>query len=1095
LEYVGRADEQVKVRGYRIELGEIEAALAAVAGVGQVAVVVREDRPGDRRLVGYVTESVVGGVDSGVVRAELGQRLPGYMVPAAIVVVDGLPLTVNGKLDRGALPVPEYRGGEYRAPVTAVEEILAGIYAQVLGVERVGVDDSFFDLGGDSILSMQVVARARAAGVVCRPRDVFVEQSVARLARVATVGDGVGGVADEGLGSVSPTPIMQWLCGVGGPVQWFNQTLVIAAPPGVDEADAVVVLQALLDHHAVLRSRVVDDDAAAADGGGGDWSLWVPAAGVVDARDCLSSVTDLSDEVVAAARSRLDPAAGVMVSALWVTSTRQLVVVVHHLVIDGVSWRILLEDLNIAWAQHRDGQPVVLPVSGTSFARWSGLLADYARTDAVVGQVEAWRRVAAAPPVLPPVDPQCDTYATAGRLSVSLDVETTRQVLSVVPAAFHAGVQDILLIAFGLACNAFLADHTGPVGIDVEGHGRSEDIFSDVDLSRTVGWFTTKYPVALSVGAVPWAQVVAGDSVLGPVVKDLKEQLRALPDGLTYGLARYLNPDVDLAGCDPVIGFNYLGRLGGGGSFEQLWGVSPDSAAVAVAAGLIPMRLAHTLELNASTVDTGTGQRLQANWAWAPSVLDAVAVGRLAQLWFEALAGMCGHVRAGGGGLTPSDVAPARLSQSQIDDLDRRYRVADILPLTPLQQGLLFHTTIAGGTEGGLEDLYSVQLDIALAGAVDSRRLCDAVHTVIARHPNLAARFCDRFDHPVQVIPADPEIIWQHVSLDDDTDAGVDKQVEQLCAAERAAVCDLSGPPVFRAVLAQAGDDRYRFIITGHHILMDGWSMPIVLQEIFAVYFGQPLPPPVAYRRFVAWLDERDHGAAQAVWQKVLNGFEAPTLVGSPGKTGLGPRGVETMLVSAETTQAITTLARGHHTTVSTVLQAAWSQILMGLTGQRDVAFGTVVSERPTDLPGAEGIVGLMINTVPVRVTVDVDTTVADLLDQLQSTHNDTLDHQHLALADIHRAAGHDQLFDTLFVYENYPVDPDALTAAAGELRVTGFRGREYNHYPLTIAVAPGPQLGIRIEYDTTHFDTTRIERLAQRYQRTLVAMGATSGE
>jgi glycopeptidolipid biosynthesis protein len=486
---------------------------------------------------------------------------------------------------------------------------------------------------------------------------------------------------------------------------------------------------------------------------------------------------------------------------------------------------------------------------------------------------------------------------------------------------------------------------------------------------------------------------------------------------------------------------------------------------------------------------------LQANWAWAPSVLDAVAVGRLAQLWFEALAGMCGHVRAGGGGLTPSDVAPARLSQSQIDDLDRRYRVADILPLTPLQQGLLFHTTVAEGSDGHLEYLYSVQLDIALAGDVDSRRLGDAVHTVIARHPNLAARFCDQFDHPVQVIAADPEIMWQHVSLDADTDAGVDKQVEQLCVAERAAVCDLSGPPVFRAVLAQACDDRYRFIITGHHILMDGWSMPIVLQEIFAVYFGQSLPPPVSYRRFVAWLAEQDHDAAQAVWRKVLNGFEAPTLVGSEGRTELGPRAVETMQVSAETTQAITTLARCRHTTVSTVLQAAWAQILMGLTGQRDVAFGTVVSGRPTDLPGAEQIIGLMINTVPVRATVDADTTVADLLDQLQSTHNDTLDHQHLALADIHRAAGHDQLFDTLFVYENYPLDPDALTAAAGELRVTGFSGREYNHYPLTIAVAPGPQLGIRIEYDTTQFDTTRIERLARRYQRLLASMSADLGE
>src|SRR4029079_14269961 len=177
LQYLGRADEQVKIRGYRIELGEVQAVLAGLDGVGQAVVIAREDRPGDKRLVGYVT----GTADPGRVRSALAERLSAAMVPAAVVVLEALPLTVNGKLDKRALPAPEYRGvgAEYRAPATPVEEVLAGIYAQVLGVERVGVDDSFFDLGGDSILSMQVVARSRAAGVMCRPRDIFVEQTVA----------------------------------------------------------------------------------------------------------------------------------------------------------------------------------------------------------------------------------------------------------------------------------------------------------------------------------------------------------------------------------------------------------------------------------------------------------------------------------------------------------------------------------------------------------------------------------------------------------------------------------------------------------------------------------------------------------------------------------------------------------------------------------------------------------------------------------------------------------------------------------------------------------------------------------------------------
>ncbi len=264
LRYLGRADEQVKIRGYRIELGEVRAALAGLDGVEQAVVIAREDRPGDKRLVGYVT----GTADPAGLRAALAERLPAYMVPAAVVVVTALPLTVNGKLDTRALPAPEYQDADrYRAPASAVEEILAGIYAQVLGLERVGVDDSFFDLGGDSILSMQVVARARAAGVMCRPRDIFVEQTVARLARVAGVADGAAGVIDEGVGPVLATPIMCWLHSVEpGPVEQFNQTVLVQAPAGVTEADVVVVLQALLDRHAMLRLRVDDD-------GAGGWSL------------------------------------------------------------------------------------------------------------------------------------------------------------------------------------------------------------------------------------------------------------------------------------------------------------------------------------------------------------------------------------------------------------------------------------------------------------------------------------------------------------------------------------------------------------------------------------------------------------------------------------------------------------------------------------------------------------------------------------------------------------------------------------------------------------------------------------------------------
>jgi len=1070
--YLGRADEQVKIRGYRIELGEVQAALARLAGVDQAVVIAREDRPGDKRLVGYVT----GTADPAELRAALAERLPAYMVPAAVVAIEALPLTVNGKLDKRALPAPEYRGsgGGYRAPATAVEEIIAGIYAQVLGVERVGVDDSFFDLGGDSILSMQVVGRARAAGVVCRPRDIFVEQTV-----------GVPDVVDEGTGPVVATPIMRWLQGVGGPVDQFNQTVVLRAPAGVTEDDVLVVLQALLDRHATLRLR------AEAGADAGEWSLTVPEAGSVDAHACLHAVDALSDDAFVAARSRLDPAAGAMLTAVWARATGQLALMIHHLAVDGVSWRILLEDLNIAWVQHHSGQPVELPAGGTSFARWASVLSQHAHTAAVVDSADAWRRVTDTPAALPAVQPAVDTYASAGQLSVSLDVETTRLLLGEVPAAFHAGVQDILLIAFGLAWTEFLGTGGTPIGIDVEGHGRAEELAGDIDLSRTVGWFTTKYPVALAVGGeLSWAQVSAGEAALGPVIKSAKEQLRALPDGLTYGLLRYLNPDVDLSGSDPTIGFNYLGRLGAGAGdlSDELWRINQDGLSLTGAASAVPMPLMHTVELNAGTMDTDIGPCLQASWTWAPSAVDHDQVNRLSTLWFEALSGICTHVRQGGGGLTPSDVAPARLSQEQLDELTQQYEVADVLPLTPLQQGLLFHSTFARDVAGsGANDLYAVQLDITVTGVVDQHRLRDAVHAVVARHPNLAARFCEQFGEPVQVILADPVMAWRYLDLRGDDLTPVE-EIQRLCAAERAAVCELADRPTFRAALIRTAGNQHRFVLTFHHIVIDGWSLPILLQEIFASYFGQRLPAAAPYRSFVSWLSSQDREAAHAAWRGVLDGFETPTLVAPPAQPG--PRGVESYVVSAETTRALGELARSQHTTVNTVLQAAWAQLLMALTGQHDVAFGTAVSGRPAELAGAESMVGLLINTVPVRARTTATTTVADLLGQLQRAHNDTLEHEHLALSEIHHIAGHEQLFDTLFLYESYPIDTSAFMGVH-ELAITDFNNREYNHYPLSVMALPGHELGLRVEFDAALFDTSSIDTLIERFERLLVSMTA----
>jgi aryl carrier-like protein len=367
LEFLGRADAQVKLRGFRIEPGEIEAVLLRDAGVAQAVVVARADGAGGKqRLVGYVVGTAGAAVpEPHGLRAALARSLPEHMVPSAFVVLDRLPLTPNGKLDRRALPAPELAlgGAPERAPRNPQEEVLCGLFAEVLGLSRVGAEDNFFELGGDSIVSIQLVSRARRAGLSITPRMVFQHQTVAALAAVAGAAVEPGSAPAEvdlarlAIGGLPATPIMRWRKERGGPLGRFSQAMLLSVPAGLSEDHLRAAVGALLEHHDALRLRL---DVTGTDGA---WRLEIapPDAGAAGA--CVRRVAvggvedaDLGGLVAAeaqAAAGRLDPAAGVMVQVVWFDAGAlrpgRLLVTIHHLAVDGVSWRILVPDLAAAW--------------------------------------------------------------------------------------------------------------------------------------------------------------------------------------------------------------------------------------------------------------------------------------------------------------------------------------------------------------------------------------------------------------------------------------------------------------------------------------------------------------------------------------------------------------------------------------------------------------------------------------------------------------------------------------------------------------------------------------------------------------------------
>ncbi|MEU9117890.1 amino acid adenylation domain-containing protein, partial [Streptomyces sp. NPDC048483] len=692
LEFAGRADDQIKLRGFRIELGEIEAALAARDEVARCAVVVREDRAGDRKLVGYVVPADGNDLEPAALRAELGERLPEYMVPAALVVLDALPLTRNGKVDRRALPAPDFAAAVTgRPPRNAVETTLCGLFCEVLGLPAVGIDDGFFELGGDSIVSIQLVAKARKAGLEITPKEVFQHKTVEALARVAREATGAGAEAPgAGVGELPLTPIMHRLLARGAGVDSVNQATVVTVPATATESTLAEALQALLDHHDALRARLLP----------GAQALTVPPPGSVRAERLLRHVAAgdadgpawhrLLRAEAEAARSRLAPADGVMLQAVWCDAGPErpgrLLLVLHHLVVDGVSWRILLPDLRAAHEAVAAGRTPQLEPLGTSLRTWSRRLADEAVRRA--GELPRWEGiVGGADPLLTdrPLDAATDVTGTLRQLTVSLSAEATTAVLTTLPAAYHAGVADVLLTGLAMAVRDWRrergAGSATDVLLDLEGHGR-EELFDGVDLSRTVGWFTSAYPVRLDPGPD------GGPAALGEALKRVKEQLRALPDnGIGYGLLRHLNPEtaaVLARGATPQIGFNYLGRFDTDGGPAAPWSPAPESGALTGTHADARTPAVHGLEINAQTVGAlheternegdGGGPVLTATWSWPAGLLPESAVRDLAERWLACLDALVDHAEhPEAGGHTPSDLALVSLSQDDIDQLDAEW--------------------------------------------------------------------------------------------------------------------------------------------------------------------------------------------------------------------------------------------------------------------------------------------------------------------------------------------------------------------------------------------------------------------------------------
>ena len=1102
IEFLGRIDHQVKIRGFRIELGEIEARLLEASDINEAAVIAREDQPGDKRLVAYLVAASKEAADLDQLKANLKGTLPDYMIPSAFVLLDSMPLSANGKLDYKRLPQPDMSGlsaQNYQQPQTQVEQVLADIWRELLAVKRVGRHDNFFELGGDSILSIQVVSRARQAGVVFTPKQLFQNQTISALALV--VGQVQQSSAEQGpvSGDVPLTPIQHWFFeqNLSNPHHW-NQALLLEARPGLTPDIVEAAINHLLSHHDALRMRFSRE--------GNEWQQYLvedDSRTVFEHIDLANVPVEWQAEMLEAAASiqqaQLHLSEGPLLRAVWFDlgegRVGRVLVAVHHLVVDGVSWRILLEDLASVCLQLMTGKKPVLPAKTSSFKYWSEQLVNLA--DNLPYQMSGNEKML---PDLPgkhvsmlPIDEAdgANLSATEAEVTVALTEAETRALLQDAPGAYRTQIDELLLTALTLTLCEWM--NCGSVLVDLEGHGR-EDIAGDLDVSRTVGWFSNVYPALLGV---------SGDFSLADTLKAVKEQLRAIPmKGMGYGLLRYLATDAEIksqwaALPKAQIIFNYLGQI------DTVVAADAPFAPIHAAAGRTTGencdpagRRAHEL----AVIGSIEGGRLQLSWRYSRERYRKATIADLSGHYLRHLKALIAHcVLPDSGAYTPSDFPLMALTQTELDALALKPRqIEDIYPLAPLQYGLMFHSLVAAEAS-----VYCIQIACRLTGELNIAAFRQVWQQLIDHHPILRTRFhSENRDQPLQIVEKNGRLPISEYDWRGQPALEQAQRWQQLQADDQASGFDFTRAPLMRLSLAQCSDQAYYLLWSYHHVLLDGWSGPLLVKELFAAYEsiqrGSTPSAPTArpYRDYIAWLQNQDMAAAEAYWRSELSGFSAPTPLiadkpgGNTGQHQAGDYDKLGLTLSAESSTTLSVFAKQQHLTVNTLVQAAWGLLLSRYSGENDIVFGTTVSGRPADLIGVETMVGLFINSLPLRIKIRPDSTVLDWLQTLFAQNQDMRRYEYTPLTQVQgwsEVARGTPLFETLLVFENYPIN-QALEEHAEGLTVDEIGVIDQSNYPLTLSAFPGTKLHLEITYDTDRFEAGTVKRMLEQLQGLLEA-------
>ncbi len=1064
LEFKGRADQQVKIRGFRIEPAEIERWVAAHEAVSRAAVIAKEGKTGKYLVAYYLSEKEI---SAGEWRIFLARHLPEYMLPAYFVRLESFPLTPNGKLDRNALPDHTIAAeNDYIAPATVEEELLAAVWGKVLGLEKVGVQQNFFSAGGDSIKSIQIISRLRNAGYAITVKDIFTDQTIRQLAgRLKPL----GAVADQSpvTGVAVLTPIQRWFA--DGPIRakhHYNQSVLLDFSEGITAVETRIIFAKLQHHHDALRmvyrsrERMMENRS--------------PDAPVSLLEMDLTADPDAAAALSAACRrlqAGIDLADGPLIKLglFHLPVGSRLLIVIHHLVVDGISWRILFEDIDTLYRQHKNNEPLTLPLKTDPFLSWAGRLAQYKTTAAFFTTRGYWQDQLAGPWFFPEKKPAAESGlapmpATA---TFTLGKEATTQLLGPVHRAFGTQINDILLTAFLLGMTKQYGRH--PVRIDLEGHGR-EPVLPGVDVSRTVGWFTSIYPVVL---AGPGAD-------LREAIRSVKETLRRVPNkGIDFLLH-------DLAAGRSAICFNYLGQFDSDTN-GNVYSISAEDKGEAVSPE-------ETREYDWEITGMVAGGQLGMGLSYNRRSFDPAVIESLMQACRASLLELIGYCSGRPSPeLTPSDLTWKGLSIDTFDRLNARWAVKDVYPLSPMQEGMLFHSLLDPQS-----DFYFEQMTYRLEGFLDIPVVERAIQGLIERYDVLRTAFLSEgVDRPLQVVLKERKADFVYKDIIDEVTALTEETaVDAYRQKDKARKFDLAVDPLMRLTVLRTGSETWCFIWSFHHVIMDGWCLSILINEFSALCAAASgasvnLPPAEPYARYIEWLESRDPSIAESYWKVYLAGYDrqASWPKRAPVTTAPYLPRAHSLNIDPRRTKALQHICRNNGVTINTLLQTVWGILLGRYNGATDVVFGAVVSGRPSEIEGIEAMVGLFINTIPVRIRYEDDPAFDQLIRNVQANAIESEPHHYYPLTESQALSQPGRgLLDHILVFENYPI-ADEIERDGDEkenYRIVGFKATELTNYDLSVVIAPGAAIGIKLDYNAAVYDDDMIQRISTHLLRLL---------